>query len=84
MTHGKGVRHQAHFNATADIKHPKVKYLLNFYTYAHWEFLAKQNQLDIIQQVREIVDQDSLISWVSAMTQRPRPRQLCMSLVLWT
>jgi hypothetical protein len=64
MTHGKGVRHQAHFNATADIKHPKVKYLLDFYTYAHWEFLAKQNQLDIIQQVREIVDQDSLISWV--------------------
>ena len=64
MTHGKGVRHQALFNATADIKHPKVKYLLDFYTYAYWEFLAKQNQLDIIQQVREIVDQDSLISWV--------------------
>ena len=54
MSHSKGVGHQAHFNATADIKHPKVKYLLNFYTYAHWEFLAKQNQLDIIQQVREI------------------------------
>ena len=64
MTHGKGVHHPALFNATADIKHPKVKYLLDFYTYAHWEFLAKQNQLDIIQQVREIVDQDSLISWV--------------------
>ena len=63
-THGKGVRHQALFNATADIKHPKVKYLLDFYTYAYWEFLAKQNQLDIITQVREIVDQDSLISWV--------------------
>jgi hypothetical protein len=28
------------------------------------EFLAKHNQLDIVQQVREIVDHDSLISWV--------------------
>jgi hypothetical protein len=26
--------------------------------------LAKDSQLDIVQQVREIVDQDSLISWV--------------------
>jgi hypothetical protein len=64
MTHGKGVRHQAHFNATADIKHPKVKYLLDFYTYAHWEFLAKENQLDIVNQVRIEVDKDTLISWV--------------------
>jgi hypothetical protein len=64
MTHGKGVRYQALLNATADIKDPKVKYLLDFYTYAHWEFLAKDSQLDIVQQVREIVDQDSLISWV--------------------
>ena len=64
MTHGKGVRHQALFNATADIKHPKVEYLLDFYTDAHWEFLAKDSQPDIVQQVREIVDQDSLTSWV--------------------
>jgi hypothetical protein len=55
------MRHQALFNATADIKHPKVKYLLDFYTYAHWEFLAKDSQLDIVQQVREIVDQDSCV-----------------------
>ena len=64
MTHSKGVRHQALFNATADIKHPKVEYLLDFYTDAHWEFLAKDSQPDIVQQVREIVDQDSLTSWV--------------------
>ena len=64
MTHGKGVCHPALFNATADIRYPKVKYLLDFYSYAHWEFLAKDKQLDIVQQVREIVDQDSLISWV--------------------
>ena len=54
MNHSKGVRHQALFNATADIKHPKVKYLLDFYTDAHWESLAKDSQPDIIQQVREI------------------------------
>ena len=64
MTHGKGVCHPALFNATADIRYPKVKHLLDFYSYAHWEFLAKDNQLDIVQQVREIVDQDSLISWI--------------------
>ena len=63
-TYGKGVRHQALFNAAADIREPKVKYLLDFYSYEHWEFLAKSHQLDIVQQVREIVDQDSLISWV--------------------
>ena len=50
--YGKGLRHQALFNATADIKEPKVKYLLDFYTYEHWEFLAKSNQLDIVQQIR--------------------------------
>ncbi len=54
MTHGKGVCHPALFNATADIRYPKVKHLLDFYSYAHWEFLAKDNQLDIVQQVREI------------------------------
>ena len=63
-TYAKGVRHQALFNAAADIKEPKVKYLLDFYTYEHWEFLAKSHQLEIVQQVRELVDKDSLVSWV--------------------
>ena len=60
-THGKGVRHHALFNATEDVKHPKVKYLLDFYTYAHWEFLTKDNQLEIIQQVCEMLDQESCV-----------------------
>ena len=63
-TYAKGVRHQALFNATADIKQPKVKYLLDFYTYEHWEFLAKDHQLDIVNQVRNEVDGDTLVSWV--------------------
>jgi len=63
-TYAKGVRHQALFNATADIKNPKVKYLLDFYTYEHWEFLAKEHQLDIINQVRNEVNKDSLVSWI--------------------
>jgi hypothetical protein len=63
-TYAKGVRHQALFNASADIKTPKVKYLLDFYTYEHWEFLAKQEQLDIVDQVRNEVNGDTLISWV--------------------
>lgn len=64
MTYAKGVRHQALFNAAADIKEPNVKYLLDFYTYEHWEFLAKSHQLEIVQQVRELVDEDTLVSWV--------------------
>ena len=54
MSHSKGVGHHAPFNATSNIKHPKVKYLLDFYADAHWESLAKNSQLDIVQQVREI------------------------------
>jgi len=63
-TFAKGVRHQALFNAAADIKTPKVKYVLDFYTYEHWEFLAKESQLDIVNQVRNEVDKDTLVSWV--------------------
>jgi hypothetical protein len=63
-TYAKGVRHQALFNATADIKQPKVKYVLDFYTYQHWEFLAKENQLEIVNQVRDIVNEDNLVSWI--------------------
>jgi hypothetical protein len=63
-TYAKGQRHQALFNATADIKEPKVKYLLDFYTYEYWEFLAKDAQLSIVQQVQETVGKDSLVSWV--------------------
>ncbi len=63
-TYAKGQLHQALFNATADIKEPKVKYLLDFYSYEYWEFLAKDAQLSIVQQVQETVGKDSLASWV--------------------
>ncbi len=63
-TYAKGVRHQALFNATADIKEPKVKYVLDFYAYEHWEFLAKENQLEVVNQVRSEVNKDSLVSWI--------------------
>jgi len=63
-TYAKGQRHQALFNATADIKEPKVKYLLYFYSYEYWEFLASNAQLSIVQQVQELVGKDTLVSWV--------------------
>jgi alkylhydroperoxidase/carboxymuconolactone decarboxylase family protein YurZ len=63
-TYAKGQHHQALFNATADIKEPKVKYLLDFYTYEYWEFLASNAQLSIVQQVQELVGKDTLVSWV--------------------
>lgn len=63
-TYAKGVRHQALFNAAADIKEPKVKYVLDFYTYEHWEFLATEHQLDIVNQVHSEVNKDMLVSWI--------------------
>ena len=41
-----------------------MKYVLDFYTYEHWEFLAKEHQLEIVNQVRNEINEDMLISWV--------------------
>jgi hypothetical protein len=37
---------------------------LDFYTYEHWEFLAKEHQLDIVNQVCDEVSKNSLVSWI--------------------
>lgn len=64
-TYGKGVYHHAVFNATADVKNPKAKYLLDFYSYAHWEAQAKTDaQMEVVELVAEKDNKDTLISWV--------------------
>jgi hypothetical protein len=40
-TQGKGLFRKALFNATADLQHPKTKYLLDMFTYSDWENTAK-------------------------------------------
>lgn len=64
-TYGKGMYHHALFNATADVKNPKAKYLLDFYSYAHWEAQAKTDaQMEVVDLVKETADKDTLVSWV--------------------
>jgi hypothetical protein len=41
-----------------------VKYVLDFYTYEHWEFLAKEYKLETVNQVRNVINEDMLVSWV--------------------
>lgn len=64
-TYGKGLYHHAVFNGTADIKHPKAKYLLDFYSYDHWEVQAKTDeQMEVVQIVSETANKNILVSWV--------------------
>lgn len=64
-TYGKGLYHHAVFNGTADIKHPKAKYLLDFYNYEHWEAQAKTDeQMEVVQIVSETANKNILVSWV--------------------
>ena len=64
-TYGKSLYHNALFNATADVKHPKAKYLLDFYSYEHWEAQAKTDeQIEVVQLVSEAANKDTLVSWV--------------------
>jgi len=37
--------------------------LLDFYAYQFWEFLAKDTQIEIVNQVRGKINGDSLVSW---------------------
>ena len=41
-----------------------VNNLLDFYIYEYWEFLANDTQIEIVNQVCEEVNEDSLVSWV--------------------
>ena len=56
-TYAKGLRHAAVFNAAADIRSPNAKYLLDFYTYAHWQHTARS---DVDMQVSWVVKQDPI------------------------
>ena len=64
-TYGKGLFHTAVFNASAEIKDPHTKYLLDFYPYAKWEHSANSDQqIAILNEVAESCSANDLVSWV--------------------
>ena len=64
-TYGKAQYRHAIFNASADIKSPSVKYLLDFYEYDKWEHSAHTDQqLSVLNSVAEFADRNTLASWI--------------------
>ena len=53
-TYGKGLYRLAVFNASAEIKDPHVKYLLDFYQFERWQHTANTDkQIVILNQIKE-------------------------------
>jgi hypothetical protein len=64
-TYAKGQYRHALFNASADLKDPCVKYLLDFYEYNRWEHMAlTDQQIAILNEVVDVADKNTLASWV--------------------
>lgn len=64
-TYGKGQYRSAVFNASAEIKDPHTKYLLDFYPYAKWELTANSDQqIAILNDVAQSCSANDLVSWV--------------------
>lgn len=62
-TFGKGLYRNAFFNATADLKNPKLKYLLDFYDYDNFANRAKtDSQMEILQNISR--SPNSVYSWI--------------------
>ena len=76
-TYGKAQYRHAIFNASADIKNPSVKYLLDFYQYDKWEHSAQTDQqMSILSNVAEFANRNTLASWVTrydAITKEKTP-----------
>lgn len=64
-TYGKGLYHQALFNASADIQTPKVKYLLDYLPFDRWQHSAvTDDEMDALEIVREQANTNLLVSWI--------------------
>jgi len=64
-TYGKGQYRSAVFNASAEIKDPHTKYLLDFHSYAQWELSANSDQhMAILNDVVGACNANDLVSWV--------------------
>jgi hypothetical protein len=48
-TRGKGLIHHVVFNGTADLRHPRAKYLLDFLPMEHWQHTARsEDQVECV------------------------------------
>ena len=67
-TYGKGLRHKAIFNASAELRRPASKYLLDFYLFEDWANRAKTDEQMMVY--KELLamgfdqEKDAVFSWV--------------------
>jgi len=78
-TYGKGKYHRAILNATADITHPKVKYLLDMHSFDDWRNTAKSDEdMEIIQTAEDLIKsnkhEDYLATWIARLDSDAKPR----------
>lgn len=51
-TFGKGLFRRALYTGSVELRNPKQKYLVDFYTYADWEFSAKSDaQIEVLKKL---------------------------------
>lgn len=64
-TYGKGKYRSAIFNASAELRDPHVKYLLDFYAIDRWQHTARTDaQIAIVNEVNAISQPNDLASWL--------------------
>ena len=64
-TFAKGKYHSAVFNATAQVKSPQAKYLLDFFEFDNWQHQAvTDNDMEILDCAKVIMKNHALVSWV--------------------
>jgi hypothetical protein len=76
-TYGRGLYRTAVFNASAEIKDPHVKYLLDFYQYDRWQHTATtDNQITVLNQINESCSADDLTSWITRYNSATKEKTL--------
>ena len=64
-TFGKGKYRSAIFNASAELRDPHVKYLLDFYAIDRWQHTARTDaQIAVVNEVTAISQPNDLASWL--------------------
>lgn len=64
-TYARGQFRSAVFNASAEVKEPHTKYLLDFYPFLKWELSANSDQqIAILNDVAQSCSANDLVSWV--------------------
>lgn len=64
-TYGKGLYRSAIFNASAELRDPHVKYLLDFYAIDRWQHTARTDaQLATVIAVVDMSQANDLASWL--------------------